>query len=132
MFQSPSFTHRPLHRLRTTASRLWLHVAPHSTLAGCRYRFELSIDPRFPEVPAFPGFPSTPCTVTSASEAILCGRRYALSIRPAGRSCPTFTINQVTGPFPAQRRFTVAQLQFGFASFVTQYAASGLAMILRG
>ena len=88
MFHSPSFTYRLLHRLRTTASCLWLHVAPHSTLPGCRYRFKLSIDPRFPEVPASPGFPSTPCTVTSASEAILCGKRYALSIRPTGRTFP--------------------------------------------
>lgn len=109
MFHSPSFTHRLLHRLRTTAQCLWPYVAPFGTLRGCRYRFELSIDPRFLEVPALPGFPSAPCTVTSASEAILNGKRYALSKRPTGRPCPTFTVDQVTEPFPAQRRFVVAQ-----------------------
>lgn len=66
---------------------------------GCRYRFELSIDPRFPEVPAFPGFPSTPCTVTSTSEAILCGKRYALAVRPTGRPCPNFTITRSPSHF---------------------------------
>lgn len=87
---SPSLTHRLSHRRRTMASCLWLHVAPHSTLEGCRYRFELSTDPWFPKVPTRPGFPSASCTVTGTSKAILCGRRYALSTRPAGQSCTDF------------------------------------------
>jgi len=47
MFQSSSGTHRVRHRLRTTASRLWLFGTPQRPLAGGGYRFELSIDPAF-------------------------------------------------------------------------------------
>ncbi|MDE3023324.1 MAG: hypothetical protein KGI54_15995 [Pseudomonadota bacterium] len=35
-------------------------------------------------MPAAPGFPLQPCRVATASEAIHCGRRYALPSRPAG------------------------------------------------
>ncbi|TWI47353.1 hypothetical protein IP92_02412 [Pseudoduganella flava] len=90
MFQSPSFTHRLHHRLRTTAQCLWPYVAPQRTLSGRGYRFELSISPGFLQVLAAPGFPLQPCRVTTASEAILCGMRYALSIRPTGRAFTDF------------------------------------------
>lgn len=112
MFQSPSFTHRLHHRLRTTASCLWLHVAPHSTLRvneGAVTGLSYPSTPDFSRCQRFQVSPPRPAT--SASEAILCGRRYALSIRPAGRPYPTFTNNQVTKPFPAWSRFTVAQLR---------------------
>ncbi len=90
MFQSPSFTHRLHHRLRTTAQCLWPYVAPQRTLSGRGYRFELSISPGFRQVLAAPGFPLQPCRVATASEAILCGMRYALSIRPTGRAFTDF------------------------------------------
>lgn len=86
MFHSGSGTQVMLHRLRTTAPCPWLHVAPHSTLEGRRYRVELSIDPRFPKVPAAPGFPLQPSHVTVRSEAILCGTGCALTIRPRSRT----------------------------------------------
>lgn len=85
MFHSGSGTRKVHHRLRTMASCLWLRSAPHSTLDGCRYRVKLFIDPGFLQVPAAPGFPLLPCRVTTASEALLCGTRYALPGRPASR-----------------------------------------------
>lgn len=97
-----------LLRLRTTASCLWLYVAPRSTLTGCRYRVELFIDPWFPKVPTAPGFPLQSCRVTTASEAILRGTGCALPARPPSRSCTDF--HWVTGhqdisclaPFPCR------------------------------
>ena len=73
-----------LHRRRTMASCRWLCIAPQRTLAGCGYRVELSIDPRFPEVPVSPAFALIPSRLTTRSKAFLCGRRCALSIRPTG------------------------------------------------
>ena len=102
MFQSPSFTHRLHHRLRTTASCLWLHVAPHSTLRvneGAVTGLSYPSTPGFPRCQRFQVSPPRPAAVASASEAILCGRRYALSIRPAGRPCPTFTITRSPSHF---------------------------------
>jgi len=115
-------------RLHACGSTL-LRTAPSTgAVTGLSY----ASTPGFPRCPRFQVSPprSVPSPVPqkpscAAGVALF---RYA---PPVGLS-PTFTIDQVTGPFPAQRRFTVAQLQFGFASFVTQYAASGLAMILRG
>ena len=108
MFQSPFLTHLLPHRRRTMASCRWLRSAPHSPLEGSCYRVKLSIDPGFPQVPVDPGFPSQPCRVTTASEALLCGTRYALSVRPTSRPCTDF--HKVTGhrgitsptPFPCR------------------------------
>lgn len=82
MFHSGSGTQFMLHQLRTTASCLWLYVAPHSTLYGRRYRFELFIDPRFPEMPAALGFPlaALVCRHTLRSHPVRHG------LRPFGTS----------------------------------------------
>jgi hypothetical protein len=53
---------------------------------GRGYRFELSIDPRFPEVPISPAFALIPSHVAVRSKAILRGTGCALPIRPPGRS----------------------------------------------
>ena len=80
--------------------------------SGCGYTLELSRGPRFPEVPTAPGFPLQPSCITACSSADVCGRRCALSTRPAGGTGPTFTYNQVTRASPLVRRFMVAQRQF--------------------
>lgn len=90
MFHSPSLTHHLHHRRRTTAPCLWLYGTPHSTLPGCRYTLELSRDPRFPEVSTAPGFPLQPSYVAVRSSAVVCGRRCALSVRPAGGTLSRF------------------------------------------
>lgn len=85
----------------------WLHVTPHSTcsvaVTGLSYastpgfpRYSVS---RFPPRPALSPVPQKPSCAAGVTLF-----RY---VPPVGL---TFTHNQVTGPFPAQRRFTVAQL----------------------
>lgn len=77
--------------------------------SGCRYRFELSIDPGFLQVPISPVFALIPSRLATCSKAILCGTGCTLSIYPPGRPYPTFTCNQVARAFPLECRFTVAQ-----------------------
>ena len=60
-------------------------------------------------MPVSPAFALIPCRVATASEALLCGTRCALSIRPTSRPYPTFAKSQDIGALPPQRRFRVAQ-----------------------
>ena len=111
MFHSPSYSRSASSTTNHGFMPMAL-VSPHSTLSGCRYRVELSIDPGFLQVPVSPAFALIPSRVPRRSEAFLCGTRCALSIRPAAGLQPAFTCNQVAKPFPAWRRFMVAQLLF--------------------
>lgn len=90
MFQSSSGTHRVRHRLRTTAQCLWLFGTPQRPLHRGGYRFELSIDPAFPQVPVSPAFALIPSRLMTRSKAILCGTGCALPIRPPGRTATDF------------------------------------------
>jgi len=120
MFHSPFLTHLLLHQLRTTASRLWLTVIPHSTLLGAVTRLSYPETPRFRRCRAIQVSPHAPVPSLASltrlarqfeptSSAVVCGKRCALSVRPIGGIEPAFTLDQVTRALPPVRRFMVAQ-----------------------
>ena len=120
MFHSPSLTHPLSHRLRSTASRLWLTVTPHGTLLGAVTRLSYPETPSFPRCQAVQVSPPAPVPSLAplpwlarqfepTSSAIVCGKCCALPVRPIGGNSPAFTFDQVTGALPPRRRFMVAQ-----------------------
>ena len=76
---------------------------------GCRYTFELSIDPRFPEVPPAPGFPLLACRVSTTSKAYVSGTRHPLAVGPEDGSLTRFHSRQEQHPLPGVARVRVAQ-----------------------
>lgn len=109
-----------LHRLRTTASCLWLCRAPQRTLEGCGYTLELFRGPRFHEVPTAPGFPLQPSYITARSSAYVCGTGCALSIRP-----PDGTGYPLSHPTRSHRHFLRCAVSWSPNMLVSSIGSKG-------
>lgn len=106
---SGSGTQFMLHRLRTTASRLWLYVAPHSTLVGAVTGLSYPSTPDFSRCQLRQVSPCSPRMSPYAQKPSCAVRVTPFRYVPRVGLAPTFTWSQVNRPFPACRRFRVAQ-----------------------